>query len=109
SAGRHADDDVRGPDVLGGHGGGAGRRVVLGALDGPALGGLAAGDDGRDQVGRRGERRRALGGVHDGDPAGSAGADVAQTAAAGEARGDGVYGLGQFGEDGGDRLGHGRV
>ena len=84
------DDGVQRADCDGGDLGGACGIVVLGVLlrRGGARG--TAGDEGDDEPGRDGERRLALDGVDEGEPAGGSGADVDEPAAAHEPVGDGV-------------------
>ena len=67
----------RGGDVLG-----ASQAVVLGRLLRHGVGARAAGDDREDPAVGEAERRAALGGVDEREPAGRAGADVDQPAAA---------------------------
>ena len=103
------DDGVERADRDGGDLGGACGVVVLGVLlrGGGARG--TAGDEGDDEPGRDGERRLALDGVDEGEPAGGSGADVDQPAATHEPVGDGVDRLDDRGARALDRGGNGRI
>ena len=103
------DDGVQWADLHGGDLRSTGVAVVLCVLLRRRGARSTAGDEGDDEPGRDGERRLALDGIDEGEPAGGSGSDVDEPATAREPVGDGVDRL----DDGGARAldggGNGRI